>query len=454
MSSRKRKRQIAQQVEQNKEKRLKEWLDSFGDEDFQAYTPEATMNMILDHPQAAWDWAYLSDEKEIEFIITHSNLRWDWSVVSGRAELEIIQRYMVLPWDWGVISGIIDYENFKKYEHTFPWNWNILSLNSSMAKETIVRDHIDKPWNWNNLSNFEDVATLTMLKDFPDKPWKMFLVTQKHDLETINSNPDIGWCWDSVSSKLELSWEDVDQNPDKPWNYSLISWNQKMTTLDRILAHLDEYWDWHPISYSPIATWENIVNYDLPWNWSAISRWNNHITRDIIDQNQDKPWDYHQLSHSKNIDSSDLEYLAGKYPTKNWCWVCMSARAGWSFIKTHLDLPWSWLVLSDREEIAIWENVLENIDKPWDWNLLSCHPDIATPDHVDKYPQFGWNYGVLIGLWKRTEYVNMLEQDLAAKKIQKWWKDILWHPLHPVGKRWIMRQICADVEAMDKRDGN
>ncbi len=452
MSSRKRKRQIYQEVEQNKEKRLKDWFSNFGDEDFQAYTPEAPWDMILDHPQATWDWEYLSTEKELTTIIIHSNLPWVWKIVSRRADLEDVKNHIDLPWDWTGISIRVSYENFMKYEHDFPWNWRSLSHNNKMGKESIVRAHIDKPWNWDQLSIHEDVATLAMLRDFPDKPWGMFAVTQNHDWETIKANLDINWDWHSVSSKKELTREILEQNPDKPWNYGWISWNQDIVTLEMILTHPERNWDWYPISNSPIAIWENIVSHDLHWDWKSISRWNPYITRNIIDENQDMPWDYNELSCSRHLSCPDLEYLINKYPSKNWCWRNVSIKVSWEFVKSHLELEWDWLVLSDRKEVASWKNVEETIDKTWDWNILSNYEDVATPEHVEQYPEIPWNYGVLIGLWKRLEHDKITNQDLAAKKIQKWWRDILWDPLHRVGRGWVMKKIMEDIEAMDKRD--
>ncbi len=78
---------------------------------------------------------------------------------------------------------------------------------------------------------------------------------------------ELGW----ISLNPNITWDIIQANPDKPWN-------------------------WYCISYNPSIAWDNIqANPDLPWNWYCIS-YNPNITPQIIKDNLDKPWDWQQLS--------------------------------------------------------------------------------------------------------------------------------------------------------------
>ena len=50
------------------------------------------------------------------------------------------------------------------------------------------------------------------------------------------------------------------------------------------------------LSYNPNITWDIVQqNPDKPWNWAYLSR-NPNITWDIVQQNLDKRWDWSFLS--------------------------------------------------------------------------------------------------------------------------------------------------------------
>ena len=118
-----------------------------------------------------------------------------------------------------------------------------------------------------------------------------------------------------------ISWEIIQANPDKPWNWWAISMNPNIT-LDIIQANPDNPWDWSCISMNPTITWEIIQgNPDKPWVWWSISK-NPSITWDIIQANPDKPWDWWGISANPNI---TLEIIQTN-PDKPWYWHNISGN--------------------------------------------------------------------------------------------------------------------------------
>ncbi len=89
--------------------------------------------------------------------------------------------------------------------------------------------------------------------------------------------------------------------------------------------------DWGTLSDNPNITWENIQqNTDKPWNWRSISQ-NPNITLENILQHPDKPWSWFCLSYNKGLfklPQAKLvecirQYTAAKSIARHWK-VCNS----------------------------------------------------------------------------------------------------------------------------------
>jgi hypothetical protein len=105
-----------------------------------------------------------------------------------------------------------------------------------------------------------------------------------------------------------ITWEIIQYNPDKPWNWYCISFNPNITW-EIIQDNTDKDWDWCRISSNINITWEIIRdNPDKPWNWFSISS-NINITWEIIRDNPDKPWNWFSISQNTfNYNKKIKEY--------------------------------------------------------------------------------------------------------------------------------------------------
>jgi hypothetical protein len=82
-----------------------------------------------------------------------------------------------------------------------------------------------------------------------------------------------------LSDNPNITWEIIQQNPDKDWNYEWLSSNPNITweiiqensdTL-RFRGRNDWSYDW--LSANPNITWEIIQeNQDKPWNYDSLSK--------------------------------------------------------------------------------------------------------------------------------------------------------------------------------------
>jgi hypothetical protein len=93
--------------------------------------------------------------------------------------------------------------------------------------------------------------------------------------------------------------EDVLANPNKPWDYEMLSRNQNITLKD-ILANRQIPWNYKALSWkNPNITMEIVLAYpEIPWDYKVLSL-NTSITLDDVLANPDKPWAYDHLSYNR-----------------------------------------------------------------------------------------------------------------------------------------------------------
>ena len=184
--------------------------------------------------------------------------------------------------------------------------------------------------------------------------------------DTIQHNPDKPWDYVQCSSNPNITWNIVQSNPDKPWDYSRLSANPNITWTI-VQSNPDKPWNYNYLSANPNITWNIIKNNpDKPWNYSRLTEHPN-ITWNIIKNNPDKPWDYGSLSKSPKIT--------------------------WDIVQVNLNKKWDYKLLSSNPNIT-WAIVQDNLNKPWDYGELSKNPNI-TWDIVQANPNKHWNYGKL-----------------------------------------------------------
>ena len=75
-----------------------------------------------------------------------------------------------------------------------------------------VLDHPNKSWNYNQFWNY------IILSQNPNITW-----------EIVQNNPDKDWDYYCLSKNPNITWDIVQQNPDKQWGYSYLSQNEMKT---------------------------------------------------------------------------------------------------------------------------------------------------------------------------------------------------------------------------------
>ena len=128
-----------------------------------------------------------------------------------------------------------------------------------------IRDENDLLWSqyfWNEfVLKHEDKINWNTLSQSPYITW-----------EIVNENPDKPWKWDWLSENPNITWETVKDNPDEPWNWNTLSCNPNITW-EIVNENPDKPWDWYALSKNPNMTWEIVqANPDKPWSWFCLSQ--------------------------------------------------------------------------------------------------------------------------------------------------------------------------------------
>jgi len=176
--------------------------------------PNITVNIITENPQPPWgNWilhklAYnenipisnilnLAKEsgKDLSLIYKKLSLRYDISI-------DIMNQYINENWDWEVLypdDSRITWDDIFN-NPTYPWNWENLQYND------------DFPWNrvaenWNIISKYIDGEQISFSDDIP---WD-YVFNASEPL------PGVSWKRSYLSSRPDLTWETVANNPRPRW---------------------------------------------------------------------------------------------------------------------------------------------------------------------------------------------------------------------------------------------
>jgi hypothetical protein len=228
---------------------------------------------------------------------------------------------------------------------------------------------------------------------------------------------------------------------DREWRYkwldivmktltcSNISANENLT-MEMILEHLDEEWNWAHINRNPNLTIDFARKFKNKLYWFLVSE-NSAFTMEMIENNPDLPWKMHGIANNPNLtfdyviadgyatsgicnlrsismNSAMTLEIIENYPDFPWDYEYISANPNLTieFIRKHPNANWNWSWISYNENITM--DVIENNpDLPWNTHCISKNPNL-TFDMILSHPDYEWNWCEICGNMKIT--INDLKQ--------------------------------------------
>lgn len=419
----------------------------------------------------------------LEEVFKSPNITWEFmlDILNKHPDINKHQCCHNLSYNKQVITFQIVKNNIN-----LPWNFDILSWNLNITIDDVL-ENPDFPWDFTNLSEHPNISTEDM-KNNPHLPWKynynklddkfiQYLIVNNladyDDLshskfvtwDIVNDNLEKDWNWYELSKNPVITWENILNSLNFDWDWKGVSMNPNINW-DIVKNNLDMAWDWFEISAHPNITWDIIEkNWNKPWNMCGVS-FNPNITWKIVQDNFDKEWFWKALSQNPNITGNDIQ----DYLHLNWNWTKLSRFSGvdldfkiqnnqcpwcfypfnqkldkymWEKIVTNPNIVWEWSKIS-QDPFITWDTIEKNQDFNWDWSAVSLNPNINL-NIVENNLNYPWDKKNLLSNSMnnyKNEWINQKRQEIiSAFRIQRIWRNCISNPKYLLAKKKINKMF-------------
>lgn len=174
------------------------------------------MNFVLDHKDKPFDWVHVSLSNSITFdeMLAHPELPW----VVEEVFFNSIQNE-------DEVRFLINYVNRYDYHAWID--------HSSRASWNVIKNHPELPWIFYHvIPDVKSQEDIDFIVNNNPEMWNWAELSLKVPVEFVISNRHLHWNWSDVSSNKTLTWNQVIENPEIPWDYSRVP----AETLDDILS--------------------------------------------------------------------------------------------------------------------------------------------------------------------------------------------------------------------------
>jgi len=402
------------------------FITGFAQYSYIEWTPEFFKKYHVKIDSAS-DYTYISENiKDISLITEYPDFSWDWSGLSrnqnfaNSEDLLYIGQDKVLYSEWMKHSSTIFTSEFLASHIQWMKSEENASFVSSIVNDfDIVMSFLDFPWNWNKLAGNKTIATderfCALLNDHTDAITNWLNATSSDLIERYFDTLGLSVYIDKIAERASIA---------NSWFINNNIWDRLSSNLsvNFIFRHLSEKWNRKTISQRLIPLLEEIPdsldNCKSALDWSVLS---------------------------KNLDVSFIEEHISNY-VDYWNWPILTDRVDPSFLHVHfkeylslwdkdtavsritsllddtdlydseLDSVWNWYLLSESVTDKVLLNILSSKADYLDWNIVSSR--ISNMEDID--------LGLLIksnpSLADRLDW-NILNENMALAEILKW-KDL------------------------------
>lgn len=190
--------------------------------------------------------------------------------------------------------------------------------------------------------------------------------------------------WRLASGHPCLSLRLVEQNPDAPWDWRVLSRLPFERVRGLVAALPGKEWDWNQLSSPPrrkdsfeesVPLGHALKNNHLPWNWAMLSR-SPSTTLDHVLHHPSLPWDMEHILANCAFSSYHLRCLA---PTsQNYALLSKNPHNTLHVLRRHKDKPWNWSELAQNVAFAPHRVYQHRKELPsWRWDLSLRNPRLT-----------------------------------------------------------------------------
>ena len=322
--------------------------------------PSVAQNLILNYPDKAWDWEYISTTYDLDYILNNIKL------LSKRLNLQ------------KVTTRALSSEEFA--------NKFCKSSDFKCGLKSAV-EHSPSPINFNLSNLIWNSETIDFLEEIGVLSWCVPVIGG------FENNPNINWdkyFFDKYSNRISScagyscvtfrvsDYTIVDNHPNFNWDWNIISckadWIKDTGFVNRHIAELNI-----EKSFDLMSSDTFCALFDNPFMQSFLSSHPEKRTRatelasiQLVKNCIDFDWNWGLLT-IKTISTLKIERLGDKRWAEKWDWQYLSENLPITDISEYLfeyQDYWDWTVLTKRlDKDTIIENLADFADK-WDWAIL------------------------------------------------------------------------------------
>ena len=392
---------------------------------------EFTKRLLIQSPEASWDWSYISSNYDLGYILNNFDLfsKYLQPQILERAFMsnEYVRKYVSNKfvqktllndkpswlgyfhpnqenyiWTYDLIDilekgGYItwssqnyidgfecnpyinwNYEFFSRYKNKIATNKGFNHLSACISDENIINDNIDFNWNWEIISRNKQIIKDT---NFVQRNWdkldKLSLLQNLEEKSIEEIYPKVG-----VSAILR---EDS----------AIRSYLTKKLPLNFIKVYQSDMWDWQYLSTIKdvakdsdfIYANKNKLNIE-----SLVENMSGVVAEQLFDSLNLSGIMKENLNVQKRItELTSIDFLRSHIKC-SWDWSILTQKVCKIINLKNMGLPswidkWDWDYLSENLDISDIENYLEEYKDRWNWEILLRRlkfEDLETNDLLDK----------------------------------------------------------------------
>ena len=287
---------------------------------------------------------YLDDVKWKEFSRSDSVNDWFSKTGKGNTQTLWIQNY----------KGILVNEKYH-------WDFCGLSTLNNLIKQPHLFE-VDKNWDWDYISVHAPWISFKPKKDYFLKKYQKYLsfklISKREDVglteeAVIKYGKNESWDWEALTNNpsIVFSFKFINDNPDKPWNWVLLSERSDLRS-DVITANLDKPWNWPALTEKEWFV-PSLDIMKVASTYIGVESWN-------------------ILSNNRKLSQAVVE----KYPTFiNWRILVSQNKAFDGMIKVNFlkrnqeFIPWK--LFNDRIKDKVTTELVEEFYEQLDWFYVS-----------------------------------------------------------------------------------
>ena len=322
--------------------------------------PELVKSMILDYPDKAWNWTYISESYDLIYILDNIDLLFK------RLNLKSI-----------IIRIFSSDEYAQLFRQSEVFKKELCSIHNSSVS-TFNVNTLELSWSKETIDFLEEVGLLSwcvpIVGGFESNPYinwdKQFF---SNYADRINNNAG----FTCVTSRID-DFSIVDEYPDFMWDWEIISsksnWIIETDFVRRHISQLDlekAFWLFSSDTFCALFEYTEVKDFILS-HPETQTKATELATIQLVKTNINFEWDWYILT-IKTVDTLKVDKLGNERWADKWDWSYLSENLKIEDITNYLyeyQDYWNWTILTRRlTPSTILANLVDFSEK-WDWTTL------------------------------------------------------------------------------------